>query len=161
MSVFTGTAAAAPLMIDGGRGGAIINVASIEAFRAAPNFAVYSACKAGMVNFARTMAVELAAHAIRVNVIAPDHTITPGNHGNRFGPVDPSSWPEDAENVEKMNRMIPLGRQGVVEECAAAAVFLASKMSQYVTGTTLHVDGGTMAAAGWHSDGQGSWTLTP
>lgn len=161
MSVFWATAAAAPLMIAGHRGGSIVNVASIEAFRAAPNFAVYSACKAGMVNFARTMAVELGADGIRVNCIAPDHTITPGNHGNRRGPVAPETWSMPERDLAKMNRLVPLGRQGVVEECAAAAVFLCSKMAAYVTGNTIHVDGGTWAAAGWHSDGQGSWTLTP
>ena len=88
VSMFAATHAAAPLMIQGGRGGAILNVASIEAFRAAPMFSVYAACKAGVTSFTRTMAVELAEHGIRVNCIAPDHTSTPGIDGQRSGAVD-------------------------------------------------------------------------
>ena len=79
-------------MVAGGRGGTMINVASIEASRAAPNFAVYAACKAGMLSFTKSMAVELSEHGIRANCLAPDHTITPGNQGNRAGPVDPATW---------------------------------------------------------------------
>src|SRR5687767_6648193 len=62
ISMLAATSAAAPVIIRGGRGGSIINVSSIEASRAAPNFAVYAACKAGMLNFTRTMALELAEH---------------------------------------------------------------------------------------------------
>ena len=72
----------APVMIEAG-GGSIVNVTSIEALRAAPMYAVYAACKAGMVNFTMTMALELAEHNIRINAIAPDQTITPGLRGNR------------------------------------------------------------------------------
>jgi NAD(P)-dependent dehydrogenase (short-subunit alcohol dehydrogenase family) len=56
-----------------------------------PNFAVYAACKAGMLNFTRSMALELAEHSIRINAIAPDYTVTPGVRGNHTGPVDPSA----------------------------------------------------------------------
>ena len=75
MSMLVATQAAARHMVDAGRGGSIINVASIEAVRAAPNFAVYAACKAGMLSLTKSMALELSAHNIRVNCIAPDHTI--------------------------------------------------------------------------------------
>ncbi|MDP3783923.1 MAG: SDR family oxidoreductase, partial [Sphingopyxis sp.] len=92
MSMLVATQAAALHMVAGGRGGTMINVASIEASRAAPNFAVYAACKAGMLSFTKSMAVELSEHGIRVNCLAPDHTITPGNQGNRAGPVDPATW---------------------------------------------------------------------
>jgi len=160
VSMMTATHAAAPIMIRGARGGSILNVASIEASRAAPNFAVYAACKAGMVNFTQTMAVELSAHAIRVNCIAPDHTTTPGTMGNRAGPVDPGSWRlrPDAE-IDAMNRLIPLGREGLDTECGDAAVFLCSAMANYVTGTVLPVDGGTSAAGGWVRARDGAWTL--
>src|SRR3546814_2481199 len=101
-------------MVAGARGGAIVNVASIEANRAAPNFAVYAACKAGMLSFTKSMAVELSEHGIRVNGIAPDHTVTPGNQGNRAGPVDTGNWKRrSAEEIDAMSRLIPLGREGV------------------------------------------------
>ena len=160
MSMLVATQEAANLMIAGGRGGAIVNVSSIEAFRAAPEYAVYAACKAGMVNFTRTMALELGAHGIRMNCIAPDHTITPGLRGNRAGPVDPASWPEEsAEDVDRWARLIPVGREGLVEECAAAVVWLCSGMSSYVTGETVSVDGGTRAGGGWSRRPDGGWTL--
>lgn len=160
VSMLAATHAAAPVMIRGGRGGAILNVASIEAERAAPNFAVYAACKAGMVSFTRSMAVELSGHGIRVNCIAPDHTVTPGTMGNRAGPVDPASWrSRDPAEVDAMNRLIPLGREGVDGECGDAAVFLCSAMASYVTGVTLPVDGGTWAAGGWVRGRDGRWTL--
>ncbi len=160
VSMLAATHAAAPLMIRGGRGGAILNVASIEAERAAPNFAVYAACKAGMVSFTKSMAVELSGHGIRVNCIAPDHTITPGNQGNRTGPVDPSTWRErSAEEIDAMNRLIPLGREGIDSECGDAAVFLCSALARYVTGVVLPVDGGTWAAGGWVRGRNGKWTL--
>ena len=160
MSMLIATQAAASHMVEGGRGGSIINVASIEAVRAAPNFAVYAACKAGMLSFTKSMAVELSAHQIRVNCIAPDHTITPGNQGNRAGPVDPATWTRHSdEQVDAMNRLIPLGREGIDLECGDAAVFLASAMSSYITGVLLPVDGGTGASSGWVRGRDGKWTL--
>lgn len=160
VSMLAATHAAAPLMIRGGQGGAILNVASIEAERAAPNFAVYAACKAGMVSFTKSMAVELSGHGIRVNCIAPDHTVTPGNQGNRAGPVDPAAWVKHSpEAVDAMNRLIPLGREGFDTECGDAAVFLCSALASYVTGAVLPVDGGTWAASGWVRGRNGKWTL--
>jgi NAD(P)-dependent dehydrogenase (short-subunit alcohol dehydrogenase family) len=162
VSVLAATSAAVPVMIKGGRGGSIITVTSIEGSRAAPNYSVYAACKAGLNNFARTLAVELAEHRIRVNVIAPDMTDTPGLHGNRAGPVDPSTWIEfTAEQKGAVARRIPLGRPGFDTECGNAAVFLASKMSSYVTGIILPVDGGTWGSGGWVRSraGNGKWVL--
>jgi NAD(P)-dependent dehydrogenase (short-subunit alcohol dehydrogenase family) len=157
VSMLAATSAAAPIMVDGRRGGSILNVTSIEGFRAAPMYAVYAACKAGMINFTRTLALELSEHRIRVNAIAPDQTITPGMRGNLAGPVDPSSWfDRDAESVA---RGIPLGREGVVEDCAGTAVFLCSAMGAYLTGVTVNVDGGTWASSGWGRRPSGEWTL--
>lgn len=161
ISMLAATSAAVPVMIAGGRGGSIVNVASIEASRAAPNFAVYGACKAGMLNFTRTMALELAEHGIRVNAIAPDYTVTPGLRGNFSGPVDPATWFQPSEAHEAANaRRIPLGRTGVDTECGNVAVFLSSKMSEYVTGAVIPVDGGTWASSGWLRNKDGKWTLT-
>jgi NAD(P)-dependent dehydrogenase (short-subunit alcohol dehydrogenase family) len=161
VSMLAATSAAAPIMIRGGRGGSIVNVASIEAFRAAPTFAVYAACKAGMVGFTKTMAVELAEHGIRVNCITPDMTITPGNHGQRSGPVDPATFVQrPPEQQAAMERYIPLGREGVVEECGNVVAFLCCPLAAYVTGVTLPVDGGTHAASGWvRSASGGGWDL--
>ena len=161
VSMLTATSAAVPVMIGGGRGGTIVNVASIEGSRAAPNFAVYAACKAGMLNFTRTMALELADHGIRVNAIAPDYTVTPGVRGNHTGPVDPASWTEATPSQQEATaRRIPLGRPGIDSECGSVAVFLSSAMSAYVTGTVVPVDGGSWASSGWLRDRAGKWGLT-
>jgi NAD(P)-dependent dehydrogenase (short-subunit alcohol dehydrogenase family) len=160
VSMLAATSAAAPIMIRGGRGGSIVNVTSIEGSRAAPSFAVYAACKSGMISFTRSMALELSEHKIRVNAIAPDHTVTPGNHGNRSGPVDPATWTKRTpEQDDAYARLIPLGREGVDEECGNVAVFLSSKLSEYVTGIVVPVDGGTWASSGWVRGRDGKWTL--
>lgn len=130
-------------VVDAGAGASMINVSTIEGVRAAPGFAAYAAAKAGVVNFTKTAALELAPHGIRVNGLAPDFTLTESLA---------QMAPEGEENAKLM---VPLGRAGHVDEMAGAAVFLASDLSSYVTGQTLHVDGGTAAAGGWyhHPDG--------
>ncbi len=162
VSMLAATSAAVPVMIRGARGGAIVNVSSIEATRAAPNYAVYAACKAGMNSFTRTMALELAEHGIRINTIAPDMTITPGIRGNISGPVDPSTWMEmPPAVVDATRRRIPLGREGIDFECGQAALFLVSALSSYITGTILPVDGGCWASSGWtRRRSTGRWSLT-
>jgi NAD(P)-dependent dehydrogenase (short-subunit alcohol dehydrogenase family) len=126
-----------------GRGGSMISVTSIEGVRAAPGYAAYSAAKAGVINYTRTAAFELAPHNIRVNAIAPDITITEG-----LLALSPDGMRPE------LSQAVPLGRLGDVDEIASAAVFLASDMSRYITGQTLHVDGGTQAAGGWyHAEG--------
>lgn len=151
-SLIAATQAAAQAMIAGGAGGAIINVASIEGLRAAPSYAVYAACKAGMLNFTRTAALELAEHGIRVNAIAPDLVPTEGMA--RFAPGILG-----AESRAQQARYIPLGRAGDFDDCAGVAVFLASGLAAYVTGTTINVDGGTWASSGWTRDEAGGWRL--
>ena len=156
VSVLAATSAVAPVMIAGGRGGSIVNVASIEAVRAAPGFAVYAACKAAMVSFTRTSAVELAEHGIRVDCLAPDVVATPGIRGIVRGPV-PDPLPAGAPAI---GRYVPLGREGDLDDCAGAAVFLSSKLARYITGVTLPVDGGTWASSGWtRGPGGGGWQL--
>lgn len=161
VSMLAATSAATPHMIAGGRGGTIINISSIEGSRAAPNYAVYAACKAAMLNFTRSLALELADESIRVNAIAPDYIVTPGLRGNITGPVDPDKWfqPTPAQE-DATNRRIPLGRTGVDEECGKVAVFLASAMSSYITGSVIPVDGGAWASSGWIRNKSGRWTLT-
>ncbi|MDR7103670.1 SDR family oxidoreductase [Croceicoccus sp. BE223] len=159
VSMLAATHAAAPIMARGGRGGSIINVASIEGMRAGPNVAVYAACKAAMISFTRSMALELSGDNIRVNCIAPDHTITPGGRGNRSGPVDESKWRVPTpEQDDRMRRVIPLLREGEAYECGDLAAFLSSDMASYITGAIIPIDGGTSAAMGWVRGSQGQWT---
>ena len=161
VSMLAATSAAVPVMITGGRGGTVINIASIEASRAAPHYAVYAACKAAMLNFTRTVALEFADHGIRVNAIAPDYTVTPGLRGNIGGPVDPAKWLQpSAAQEDATARRIPLGRTGIDSECGSVAVFLASAMSSYITGAVIPVDGGAWASSGWLRNRDGRWTLT-
>jgi NAD(P)-dependent dehydrogenase (short-subunit alcohol dehydrogenase family) len=161
VSMLAATSAAVPYMIAGGRGGSIVNVSSIEGSRAAPMYAVYAACKAAVNNFSMTMALELGEHGIRVNVIAPDHTITPGMRGNRSGPVNPSTWDVmSAEDQAALNDIIPLGREGLVEEIGSTVAFLSSPLASYITGVTIPVDGGTSSALGWLRDPRGGWRQT-
>jgi NAD(P)-dependent dehydrogenase (short-subunit alcohol dehydrogenase family) len=162
ISNLAATSAAIPHMIAGKRGGAIVNVTSIEASRAAPGYAVYAACKAGINNLTRTLAVELSDHGIRVNAIAPDYTATPGTSGVYTGPVDEHLWRQpSAAQVEAIRRRIPAGRRGIDAECGHLAVFLASPMSSYITGTVIPIDGGTWASGGWVRDSTDKWILPP
>lgn len=139
----------AKAMVDADMHGSIISVTSIEGVRAAPGYAAYAAAKAGVISFTKTMALELASHGIRVNALAPDVTLTEGILGMVAVP-------------DHLSRAIPMGRTGHVDEMAGAAVFLASSMSSYITGQTIHVDGGTEAAGGWypHPD-DGTYVLGP
>jgi len=150
-TVLHGTRAVAPRMIAEGRGGCVINIVSSEGLRAAPAYAPYAACKAAVISFTKTMALELAPHGIRVNAIAPDICMTEGLAA-MLGEAERARHPF----------LVPLGRAGVPEDVAGAAVFLASDLAGYVTGVTLPVDGGTHAAGGWYRDpGDGSWVLGP
>jgi NAD(P)-dependent dehydrogenase (short-subunit alcohol dehydrogenase family) len=153
-NLFVATGAAAKAMIACGRGGAVINVASIEGRRAAPGFSIYAACKAAMINFSRTISLELAEHKIRVNVIAPDVVITPGVMRLNPDMLSP-------EQLAARSRYIPLGRDGTPEDCAGAAVFLCSSMASYITGAVLSVDGGTFASSGWTREAEGGWSPVP
>ena len=120
-------------------GGSIVNITSIEAHRAGPGFAVYSAMKAAVASLTKSLALELGARGIRVNCIAPDVIPTPG-----IGTPDVHT---------------PLPRAGHVDDVAAAAVYLAGEGSGFVTGTTIHVDGGNHAAAGWRRVEDGGFTV--
>jgi len=162
VSHLAATSAAVPVMIAGGRGGSVINVSSIEGSRAAPGYAVYAACKGGLNNFTRTLAVELSDHQIRVNCIAPDYTATPGVSGCWTGSADESNWHQpDAAQLEIIRKRIPLGRRGLQEECGKLVGFLASPAASYITGAIIPVDGGTWASGGWVRDKTGDWILPP
>ncbi|MEX2292424.1 MAG: SDR family oxidoreductase [Acidimicrobiales bacterium] len=138
-------------MVAAGIGGSVISVTSIEGVRAAPGYAAYAAAKAGVISYTKTAALELAPYGIRVNALAPDITITEGIRA-----VAP------AGSEERFGHTVPVGRAGTVDEMAGAAVFLASDMASYITGQTIHVDGGTHAAGGWyHHPDTGEYSLGP
>jgi 3-oxoacyl-[acyl-carrier protein] reductase len=150
---------AIPAMRAGGRGGSIISLTTVESHRAAPNFAVYSAAKAAVAHFSRTLALELAPDRIRVNCVAPDLTPTPNMLG-LAGDADSGAHPMlDPLNVSVS---VPMGRLGVPADISNAVVFLASGLSSYITGTTLHPDGGTLASGGWFNwPGSGYGNMLP
>jgi 3-oxoacyl-[acyl-carrier protein] reductase len=127
-----------PLMRDGG---SIVNVTSVEAFRAAPGFAVYAAMKAAVEQLTRSLALELSHRRIRFNCVAPDAIPTPGD-----APLAEAVGGRDG--YAPYAAKVPLGL-GAPEDCAGPIVFLAGELSRFMTGTTLHVDGGTSAACGW------------
>lgn len=138
-------------MVGAGISGSITNITSIEGVRAAPGYAAYAAAKAGVINYTKTAALELAPHGIRVNALAPDITLTEGIK---------AVAPPGAE--ARFGHTVPMGRAGHVDEMAGAAVFLASDLASYITGQTLHVDGGTHAAGGWyHHPSTGVYSLGP
>jgi 3-oxoacyl-[acyl-carrier protein] reductase len=149
--VFLCTQRVARKLVDAGIGGSVINVTSIEGARAAPGYAAYAAAKAGVINYTKTAALELAPHGIRVNALAPDVTLTEGIM---------AIAPPGAE--KRFAYTIPMARAGHVDEMASAAVFLASNMASYITGQTIHVDGGTQASSGWyHNPDNGQYILGP
>jgi NAD(P)-dependent dehydrogenase (short-subunit alcohol dehydrogenase family) len=128
--------ATVPKMPSDGRA-SIVNVTSIEAHRAGPGFAIYSAMKAALASLTKSLALELGERRIRVNCVAPDVIPTPG--------------------VGEMPVKTPLPFQGHVDDVAGAVIYLASDLSRFVTGTTIHVDGGNLAAGGWGRASDGSW----
>lgn len=150
--IFRVTRAVLPLLRRNGAGGSIISVASIEGFRGIPNCSVYAAFKAAIGGFTKSLALELGPVGIRVNQIAPESTETPQL---------PLSGLIADEHRQHLPKWIPLGRFGQPQDMAGAALFLASPLSAWVTGTTLHVDGGALAAAGWYRDPKGTWTNVP
>ncbi len=129
-----------PVMRDGG---SIVNLTSIEAHQAGPSFGIYAAMKAAVESLSKTLALELGARRIRVNSIAPDAQPSGGEKEARQAMLDQA--PEYLPAF-----LPPLGYFGTPEDSAAAALFLASDLSRFITGTTLHVDGGNRAAGGWH-----------
>lgn len=123
---------AARTMKADGRGGAIVNISSVHEQIAWERFSHYCASKGGMKLFAQSIAKELAPLGIRVVNVAPGAIDTPINRGVL----------EHPRQAERVQREIPLGRWGHVQEIARAVAWLASEQASYITGATLFVDGG-------------------
>ena len=129
---------AAKQMVAQGGTGRIINVSSVHEDLAMPTNSPYCAAKGGLRMLTRTIAVELAPHAITVNNVAPGAIETPMD----------AKLEQDAAQMDALLSEIPLGRMGKPEEVASLALYLASDASAYVTGSTLFVDGGMIRHAG-------------
>ncbi len=125
---------AIPAMVEGGRGGVVINVSSVAGLIGIPNMAAYCAAKGAIVNLTRAMAVDFAAQHIRVNCIAPGTTMTP--LGQRLIAND------TPERLAQRLSRYPMGRFGQPDEIARSVLFLASDDSSYATGMCLTIDGG-------------------
>jgi NAD(P)-dependent dehydrogenase (short-subunit alcohol dehydrogenase family) len=128
---FLCTQAVAQKLVERGRAGAVINLASSAAFRSSPRGVHYVASKAGIVGVTRATALELAPYRVRVNAIAPGTTDTAQP---RYGMSE--------EELQAAGRQVPLGRMGTPEDVADLAIFLASEEARHITGQTLHVNGG-------------------
>jgi NAD(P)-dependent dehydrogenase (short-subunit alcohol dehydrogenase family) len=120
-------------MIDGNIDGRIINLSSIGGFSNRPNLVHYGAVKAAIRLFTDGLAKEWAPYGIRVNAIAPGYLKTA---------LSAKVYEGNPSLYERRMKLVPLGRQGSLEEIAAVAVFLASDASSYITGQTILVAGG-------------------
>jgi glucose 1-dehydrogenase len=125
------TRAATQQMIKQGSGGAIVLVSSPHAFIPAPRAMAYNMSKAALEHMARTAAIEVAEHRIRINVIQPGWTDTPGEL--KFA---------SRETLDTAGAKIPLGRLGTAEEMAEGILFLCDPRNEYMTGAALLIDGG-------------------
>lgn len=133
-SVFLCTQAVAGHMIRQGEGGAIVNIATIEAENPAHWHSHYDAAKAGVVMHTRSAARELGPHGIRVNAVSPGVIWRDGIE---------TAWPD---GVNRYLNAVPLGRLGSFEDVADACLFLASPAARWITGANLVVDGGVMTS---------------
>ena len=113
------------------KSGAIVNISSDIAYSGGENRSAYAAAKAGILGLTRTLALELAPHAIRVNAVAP----------GRIETAKVRSHYTEAE-WQASNDRIPLGHPGGVEDVAEAVAYLASDAAKHMTGQTMHVNGG-------------------
>ena len=138
-SVFLFTKAVAEIMIKQGRGGKIINITSIDALHpSSVGLAVYDASKHGLWGFTKNTALELAPNNIQVNAIAPGGITTPGT-----GAGMPTT-PEMEKILKKFLEKIPMKRMGDPDDIGKVALFLASDLSSYMTGSQIIVDGGVL-----------------
>jgi len=135
---------AAAHMADRG-GGAIVNIASANAFKNESPESVYNASKAALVALTKAAAHELGHRGVRVNCVAPGQTLTPEERAVMAGDAD------EARMQREYLRRIPLRRAGTPRDQAAAVLFLASDDAGWVTGQTLIVDGGEIGGGDWYN----------
>ena len=138
-SVFLFTKAVAEVMIKQNQGGKIINITSVDALHpSSVGLAVYDASKHGLWGFTKNTALELAPHNIQINDLAPGGITTPGAGGGK--PVSKEMEAVTKKFLEK----IPMKRMGLPDDIGKVALFLASDLSSYMTGSQVVVDGGVL-----------------
>jgi NAD(P)-dependent dehydrogenase (short-subunit alcohol dehydrogenase family) len=126
---------AGKVMVDQGRGGAIVLTASVAGINSGAGPLTYSASKAGVINLARTAAQQMTGSGVRVNAICPGLTET--------GMTKPTfDYARDKDVMHKLGQLNPLKRAGQPEELANVALFLASDQASYINGQAIAVDGG-------------------
>lgn len=139
-SVFLFTKASSEVMIKQGKGGKIINITSIDALHpSSVGLAVYDASKHGVWGFTKNSALELASYNIQVNAIAPGGITTPGT-----GAGGTVVSPDIEATIKKFMEKIPMKRMGLPDDIGKVALFLASDLSSYMTGSQVIVDGGVL-----------------
>ena len=147
VGVFNCSKPAAQAMVGHGRGGSIVNIASVDGILPCLGTG-YDSAKAAVIHFTKSLAVDLAPHRIRVNGVAPGNVPVPTLRRIHAGEL-PALWPVNSSVTGLMGPMmrqrsanIPMGRKGTVDDIAHAVLFLCSAAAGYVTGQTLTVDGG-------------------
>jgi NAD(P)-dependent dehydrogenase (short-subunit alcohol dehydrogenase family) len=134
--VFLVAQAGARAMIQAGKKGSIVNIASILGYRVSKALANYIAAKSGVVHLTQAMALEFVRYGIRVNAIAPGYFITEINE-EQFA----------SGAGEMLVKKIPMGRVGETEELAGPLLLLASDAGSFMTGSTITVDGGQLCGS--------------
>jgi len=133
--------AAGVQMVKQGRGGKIVNIASIDSVHPSmPGLAAYDASKGGVLMFTKNFALEMAQHGVTVNAIAPGGITTEG----ASSPLKGMSVEQMEQLTKEFVRQVPMGRFGVPDDIAKVAVFLASPAADYITGELIVVDGGRL-----------------
>jgi len=132
--VFVAARAFAAIQVRRKKPGAIVAISSVSGLQSAPSHVAYGAAKAGLVNMVKSLGDEWAQYGVRVNSIAPGTIVTPRRPNNQ-------DWEDRLASSP-----LPMKHRGHVDDIAKAVLYLASDMSSYVTGETLAVDGGWMAA---------------
>jgi NAD(P)-dependent dehydrogenase (short-subunit alcohol dehydrogenase family) len=150
--MFLVTRAMIPLLRKTGEGGSIINLSSVEGFRGCPYNVAYTTFKHAVTGFTRALAIELGGDHIRVNLIAPETT------DSEQVPIAQVIRPEYRQDAGKT---LALGRFGTPRDHAGAAVYLATDLSLWVTGTTMLGDGGSLAQGIFQRMPDGNWTVMP
>ena len=147
VGLFNCSKPAATLMVAQGRGGTIVNIASVDGMLPCLGTG-YDTAKAGAIHFTKSLAVDLAPHGIRVNCVSPGNIPVPTLEKIHSGELPPL-WPVDSSitglmgpMMRQRSRNIPLGRKGTPTDIAHAVLFLASDAASYITGHNLAVDGG-------------------